>query len=590
MSGVAQTERPPPMGAPEESSHVGFRSETWTGRLVEGRYRVVELLGEGGMGAVFLAEHVKLSKKVALKVILPQFAGDGELAERFAREAMASAKLDHPHVASALDYGALPEGGAYLVMPYVRGRSLRHAMDAGDATWQFACEIGAQIADALGAAHAHRIVHRDLKPENVILEPRDDGSEMVKVLDFGVARVASEEGASASTGKALTRVGTIIGTPGYMAPEQALGENVDTRADLYALGVVLWELVAKQSLFPDDDLTAIVTRQLTTEIPRLASVVPDVPVELDELVARLLARARDDRPQRAGEVRDVLRRLALGAALEHKVLSGEIAVPIRSSDASGQHAVVDTSAGDAGRGGSIATPQPSVVLPPGIGKAAETLQGTMNVGPLRNVPTSLVVAGCATPLVIAMLVFVGVLAFGGGEETPAPAVTTTAVPEAHEAAPAPPARETGRRGAPERDLPRAPDPPEDDAPAAPVADTSGVPIPIEIARDVSTLLDSASGDERDDAARRIRDAARTDAPPFVAAVVALELGERCPDRRNAVREIERIGDARALPALERLHRDRRGCGFLNTQDCHRCLRRDLRDARRALSGSADAEE
>ncbi|AKF04910.1 Serine/threonine protein kinase [Sandaracinus amylolyticus] len=582
MSGVAQTERPPPMGAPEESSHVGFRSEAWLGRLVEGRYRVAELLGEGGMGAVFLAEHVKLSKKVALKVILPQFAGDGELAERFAREAMASAKLDHPHVASALDYGALPEGGAYLVMPYVRGRSLRRAMDAGDATWQFACDIGAQIADALAAAHAHRIVHRDLKPENVILEPRDDGSEMVKVLDFGVARVASEEGATASTGKALTRVGTIIGTPGYMAPEQALGENVDTRADLYALGVVLWELVAKQPLFPDDDLTAIVTRQLTTDIPRLASLVPDVPVELDELVARLLARARDDRPQRAGEVRDVLRRLALGAALEHKVLSGEIAVPIRSSDTSGQHPVVDTT-------GSIATAQPSVVLPAGLGKAAETLQGTMNVGPVRNVPTSLVVAGCATPLVLAMLMFVGVLAFGGGEETPAGATVATTTPEAQEAPPTPPARETGRRGAPERELPRAPDPPDDQAAAAPVSDTSGVPIPIEIARDVSTLLDSGSGEEREDAARRIRDAARTDAPPFVAAVVALELGERCPDRRTAVRDLGRIGDARALPALERLHRDRRGCGFLNTQDCHRCLRRDLRDARRALSGTA-AEE
>ncbi|MDQ3037822.1 MAG: serine/threonine protein kinase, partial [Myxococcota bacterium] len=335
VSGVAQTERPP---APSGSSAAsGFQTEGWIGRLVDGRYQIESLLGEGGMGAVFLAQHVKLAKKVALKVILPQFAGDGELAERFAREAMASAKLDHPHVASALDYGSFPEGGAYLVMPYVRGRSLRDAIESqivspsGGAGWRFACEIGAQIADALSAAHAQKIVHRDLKPENVILEPREDGSELVKVLDFGVARVVSDDadGGHGAAGKALTRIGTIIGTPGYMAPEQALGESVDTRADLYALGVLLWEIIAREQLFPEDDLTAILTKQLTSEAPRLVTIVPDLPPELDEIVARLLARARDDRPQRAGEVRDLLSRLALGATLERKMLSGEISVPFR---------------------------------------------------------------------------------------------------------------------------------------------------------------------------------------------------------------------------------------------------------------------
>jgi serine/threonine protein kinase len=150
-----------------------FDDKLWLGRVIDERYRIERMLGEGGMGAVFLAEHLKLQKKVALKIILPQFAGDGEIAERFAREAMASAKLDHPHVASALDYGTLPEGGAYLVMQYVRGRSLRAAAVEHAGDWRFACGIGAQIADALAAAHAAGIVHRDLKPDNVFLEPRE---------------------------------------------------------------------------------------------------------------------------------------------------------------------------------------------------------------------------------------------------------------------------------------------------------------------------------------------------------------------------------------------------------------------------------
>ena len=225
---------------------------SWIGRVIDGRYRIDRVLGQGGMGAVFVAEHLTLAKPVALKIILPQLAGDAELAQRFAREAMVSAKLEHPHVASALDYGTLAEGGAYLVMQLARGRGLR-AWLHGRADPRTAIAIGAQIADALGAAHAHGIVHRDLKPENVIVEERDGGLH-ARVLDFGIARVAD-----AAKGDApLTRLGTVMGTAGYMAPEQAVGEAVDARADVYALGVILWELVAGKTLFDQDDLGAIV--------------------------------------------------------------------------------------------------------------------------------------------------------------------------------------------------------------------------------------------------------------------------------------------------------------------------------------------
>ncbi|MBK8593318.1 MAG: serine/threonine protein kinase, partial [Sandaracinaceae bacterium] len=158
-----------------------------TGDLIDGRYRVISLLAEGGMGAVFLAEHMGLSKEVALKVIHKGIAGDGDMRARFAREAMASAQIDHPHVASTLDIGALPDGSAYLVMPLIRGPSLADTLDSGPMPWPRAVSIGAQIADALEAAHAAGIVHRDLKPDNVVLTARDDGRDHVKVLDFGIA-------------------------------------------------------------------------------------------------------------------------------------------------------------------------------------------------------------------------------------------------------------------------------------------------------------------------------------------------------------------------------------------------------------------
>ncbi|MBK7777800.1 MAG: serine/threonine protein kinase [Sandaracinaceae bacterium] len=275
-----------------------------TGDLIDGRYRVISLLAEGGMGAVFLAEHMGLSKEVALKVIHKGIAGDGDMRARFAREAMASAQIDHPHVASTLDIGALPDGSAYLVMPLIRGPSLADTLDSGPMPWPRAVSIGAQIADALEAAHAAGIVHRDLKPDNVVLTARDDGRDHVKVLDFGIAGLSGA--AEATSEVPLTRAGVVMGTPGYMSPEQAVGEVVDLRTDLYALGVILWESVVGRRLFDGPDITSIITRQLTTVATPIASLDANVPPELDALVSRLLSPSRDQRPSSAGEVRDVL--------------------------------------------------------------------------------------------------------------------------------------------------------------------------------------------------------------------------------------------------------------------------------------------
>jgi len=290
---------------------------SWIGRVLDDRYRVDRLLGEGGMGAVFVAEHLTLHKEVALKVVRKELAGNGEVATRFAREAMATAQFEHPHVASAIDYGTLPEGGAYFVMQLVRGKSLR-ALLARDKRlpWRRVCNLLAQVADALSAAKSSGIVHRDLKPDNILVESREDGSELVKVLDFGIARVAPREGPGpegAQASRELTRVGTVMGTPGYMAPEQAVGDRVDHRADLYALGVMLWECVAGRELWQGEDLTTVVARQMTEAVPSLAAQAdPTVPEQLDTLVQKLTARLPNDRPDSAGDVRDTLRALALG--------------------------------------------------------------------------------------------------------------------------------------------------------------------------------------------------------------------------------------------------------------------------------------
>jgi serine/threonine-protein kinase len=526
----------------------GVESASWIGRVIDERYKVEQLLGQGGMGAVFLAEHVKLQKKVALKVILPQFAGNGEVAERFAREAMASAKLEHPHVASALDYGTLPEGGAYLVMQFARGPSLRRVEDedANKRNWRYACEVGAQIADALSAAHAAGIVHRDLKPENVILEPRDDGSELVKVLDFGIARVIDSAGEATGLTK-LTRVGTIIGTPGYMSPEQALGETVDARADLYALGVILWEVCAGRELWGGEhEITALVTKQLTTEPAHINTIATDVPAELDALIHRLLARDKNERPERAGEVRDVLRRIAFTATVERMSTSGASGpYPIPAS-VSGAYSAVPLP--------TVSTPsRPSLLdqIPPDVAKQLGSLAPR-----LMQPPLVFVVVGVAALFSLLVLVSLVMVCSSG---PPATTVVTAPVPSTS----------VGQREHVEP-IPHGVEPPP--STHAPVVEGA---IPEAFAADFQTLVSEGGRTARRDAAERILAQPQDVVPPVVWLVARLEDESGCEIRREIVTSLGALGDPRALPPLERIDHNRRGCGFLRSQDCYRCLRSQL---------------
>ena len=277
------------------------------GPLLADRYRLSSLLGEGGMGRVYLGEHTLMRKRVAFKVLHKELTQMPEVVARFEREAMAAANIDHPHVAAATDFGKLADGSVFLVLEYVQGKSLRDVINEGPLPVDRAMRIARQMTSALVSAHALGIVHRDLKPENVMLVEKGGEPDFVKVLDFGIAKVpvkdVSERG-SIRPAKVITRVGMIFGTPEYMAPEQALGQNVDARADLYALGIVLFEMLSGRRPFSADSPVGILGQQLQGALPTFAKRAPHVhvPVAFEQLVLRLLAPAAASRFQSAEEL------------------------------------------------------------------------------------------------------------------------------------------------------------------------------------------------------------------------------------------------------------------------------------------------
>jgi eukaryotic-like serine/threonine-protein kinase len=268
-------------------------TDGFVGRVLAGRYRVVSLLGSGGMGSVYRAEHVHMQKSVAVKILHRHMTTNLEVVARFEREAVAAGRIEHPNVTAALDFGKLDDGSFYLALEYVEGKNLGDVMDLGAMAPERALKITRQIADGLAAAHAAGIVHRDLKPDNVLLVDRDGATDFVKMLDFGIAKLHQDEG---SGHRPLTQIGTIFGTPQYMSPEQGQGRAVDGRSDLYALGVMLYEMLAGKLPFDADDLIVLITRHVTEPPPPLPETVPE-PVRA--LVSDLLEKKPEARVQSA---------------------------------------------------------------------------------------------------------------------------------------------------------------------------------------------------------------------------------------------------------------------------------------------------
>jgi serine/threonine protein kinase len=273
------------------------------GTVLAERYRIDSLIGEGGMGKVYQAEHILMRKRLAVKVLHRELSAVPELVARFEREAMAAAHIEHANVAAATDFGKLPDGSVFLVLEYIEGRCLRDEMNLGPMPAARALHIARQVAQALGSAHTLGIVHRDLKPENVMLVDKGGDSDFVKVLDFGVAKVPLAEDPGTG-GKVITRSGMVFGTPEYMAPEQALGQPLDGRADLYALGVMLFEMIAGVRPFAGDSKVSLIGQQLAKVAPKIAERVPGLSVapEVEHLVHRLLEKEAGKRMRSANNV------------------------------------------------------------------------------------------------------------------------------------------------------------------------------------------------------------------------------------------------------------------------------------------------
>jgi tetratricopeptide (TPR) repeat protein len=267
------------------------------GSVVGDRYRVVSRIGVGGMGAVYRAEHTMMRRDLAIKVLLPELGGKDEFARRFEREAESASRLQHPNIISVTDFGRIDDGRLFLAMEFLAGESLSSVIKAGPVPRERALKIVRQILRGLEHAHAAGVVHRDLKPDNIMLVERDGQADVVKILDFGIAKVTEPMSGHGPGGNVLTQAGVIFGTPEYLSPEQALGEVVDARADIYAAGVILYEMLAGRRPFESEDKVKIISMHLAHAPPRIREVSPtvDVPVALEQVVLQALEKSRENR-------------------------------------------------------------------------------------------------------------------------------------------------------------------------------------------------------------------------------------------------------------------------------------------------------
>ena len=371
--------------------------------ILAGRYRILRKLGEGAMGAVYLGEHLRMGRKDAIKVVSRTMAGSAEALARFEREARNASFINHPHVCQIYDFGETEEGLAFLAMEFVEGDTLTDVLQAagGRLPVERALHIALQTADALEAAHARSIVHRDLKPDNIMLARGRDGGDLVKVVDFGIAKGIGDD-----ESQSVTRLGFVIGTPEYMSPEQLSGDRLDGRSDIYSLALVLVKLLTGAFPFHATTSQELMLKRLTEPPRPLADLAPGVvfPAGLQEVLDRALARTAAERFSTAGEFRAALKEVLRGAP-------GMSAVPGTTTD------LPATRVGPTTRGpGDVTGPSRPPVTPPPVTAPPPAVPGPNPAAPAGGGrPAWLAAAALGGVIVVAAVGWALTRDEGGGE-------------------------------------------------------------------------------------------------------------------------------------------------------------------------------
>jgi tRNA A-37 threonylcarbamoyl transferase component Bud32 len=339
----------------------GMIGDPMLGRVIDEKYRIDAEIGAGGMATIYRATRLRIGDVVAIKVLHSELLREPQFAERFEREAQTAARLKHPNVVAVYDFGVSEDGVIYLVMELVEGSNLRAIIkETGAMPVALAAEIVRQVCAALTEAERQHVVHRDIKPANIAVETTPDGPR-VKVLDFGIASLRSGGGATL-----FTQTGTALGTPAYMSPEQCLGEELDGRSDIYSLGVVLFEMLCGVAPFNSPTPTAVVMQHVQQAPPPLRVLNVSVPVAVEAVVLRALAKARADRYRTARDFAEALTTAVTGPRLSFgpDTLAAPAYSPLRL-DATMVQPALGTAAPPAGKNGGRTT---GVLI--GLGAAA----------------------------------------------------------------------------------------------------------------------------------------------------------------------------------------------------------------------------
>jgi eukaryotic-like serine/threonine-protein kinase len=599
------------------------------GTVLAGRYRIEQLLGSGGMGAVYRAEHVHMRKAMAVKVLHREMTAFPEVVARFEREAVAAGRIEHPHVVSASDFGQLDDGSFYLALEFVEGHSLAKLVDTeGALPPERALRIARQIAEALQAAHGVGIVHRDLKPENVMLVVKDADPDYVKVLDFGIAKIKVE---GAVEQPALTQIGTVFGTPEYMSPEQARGDQVDARADLYTVGVILYEMLSGVSPFKDPDLVVVLTRHLTADPPPLPAGLDPI---IRDLVLLLLRKNPAERVQTAQELIERID-VILGTPSSSVGFAG---TPPSGPVSRARQSAVANSSGNPALSRDLSPAQG--FAPTLLGQTTRALSGGASGSALlkrevtlgrRRVPVWLLGAGALASIIgVAAVIVLGSFLFAGKSEASAAgdAAADSVKPKEDPIAELISRAESGDQTA-LAELTARPEKKRSERewralghgyaklgqfPASLSAYEKGVAAHPTLAKEALLLGDvrlAAVDAQASDEALRLAatalgaggidvvydvwedtkavpsqaavtkharaylddDAVRAKASPALKLLLDVNKAQKegCASVKHWLARATTEGDARVVPLLKRFE-DRRGCGFLGLSDCYGCLR------------------